>query len=159
MPRAGRLLCLLSPLVFALLGGCGSAVNPNAPATVSGKVTYNGSPVPGGTLSFHGKDVVYPTPIGPDGSYLGRDFPIGELTVTVDTEALNPERKTAKPYPGKAMAGPDKMAEQFRPPPEGVTATPGTYVKIPAKFKDKTKSGLTVTLKSGSQTHNFELTD
>ena len=156
MSYACRNLCLVTLLGF--LGGCSSG-NPNVPATISGTVTYKGTPLLGGSMMFHGKETVYPAAIGSDGTYLGRDFPIGEMTVTIETETLNPETKNAKPYPGKAMAGKDKMAEQFRPPPEGVTVAAPTYVKIPAKYADKTKSGLTMTLKPGKQTENFKLTD
>ncbi len=155
MSCAGRSLALFALLGF--LSGCGSS-NPNTPATISGTVTYKGTPLTGGNMMFHGNDVVYPASIGADGTYEGRDFPVGEMTVTIETESLDPALKS-KPYPGKSKAGKDKMAEQFRPPPEGVTPAASTYVKIPAKYADKTKSGFTVTIKAGRQTQNFELTD
>lgn len=146
--------------IMALLGllcGCGG-VNPNAPATISGKVSYKGTPLPGGNMLFHSQAGAYPAAIGANGEYVGREFPVGEMTVTIETETLNPERKTAKPYPGKAKAKTDKV-EQFRPPPEGMTQAPSTYVKIPAKYADKSKSDLKVTLKAGKQTQDFELVD
>ena len=45
-----------------------------------------------------------------------------------------------------------------KPPPDQPVTQP-EYVKIPAKYADKTKSGLTVTLSSGNQRRNFNLTD
>lgn len=156
MSMACRLLS-----IGALLGlacGCGTSTNPNIPATITGKVTYKGTPLTGGNMLFYGEAGAYPAAIGTDGTYVGREFPIGEMTITIETETLNPDRKTAKPYPGKGKAKTDKV-EMFRPPPEGSTPAANTYVKIPAKYADKTKSGLTVNLVRGNQTKDFELTD
>lgn len=138
--------------MFSVLGGCGPGSNPNAPATISGKVTYKGAPVSGGTLYFHAEGIVYPTSIDNDGTYLGRDFPVGDMVVTVDTETVNPARKGTSYDPQAA-----KM-EEYKPP-EGVTVTTATYVKIPAKYADKTKSGLKVTITPGKQVKDIELTD
>ena len=145
--------------MLGLLAGCGAAVNPNAPATVSGKVTYKGTLLTAGNLAFHTGDSMYPASIGSDGAYLGRDFPIGEMTVTVETESLNPAAKAAQPYPGQSQAGKDKTDIMMRPRPAEVKAVEAGYVKIPAKYADKSKSGLTVKLTAGKQTKDFELTD
>lgn len=150
MSHASRFIGVVAML--GVLGGCGSGVNPNAPANISGKVTYKGAAVTGGSLLFHSADTVYPASIDNDGAYQGRDFPVGEFTVTVDTENLNPARKSTSYDPQAA-----KM-EEYKPP-EGVNVTTATYVKIPAKYADKTKSGLKVTITPGKQVKDFELTD
>jgi len=141
--------------LLALACGCGST-NPNAPATISGRVTYKGTPLPGGSIMFHGSAGTYPASIGANGEYTGREFPVGEMTVTVETETLNPDRKAAKPYPG---GGKDKSAKMFSKPPEVTAVTTATYLKIPAKYGDKNKSDLKVTLTAGKQSKDFELTD
>jgi hypothetical protein len=153
--------------------GCG--VKKSAPSEVSGKVTYNGNPVTGGTLVFHSEAGVYPASITTKGTYQVVDLPEGECIVTIDTEQLNPNKKTpaydgrtagggaaAKMY-GKASGPPPgtKIGKQQKSPAgEGSpVGEAGTYVKIPKAYSDRSKSPLKVTLKRGSQEQNFELKD
>jgi len=166
-------LFLLLPLVAAFAIGCG-AKNPNAPAKVSGTVTYKGNKVTGGSLTFHTKDAgAYTCAIRADGTYSGVDLPAGELVVTVETESINPKTKMpeykggqdprAAMYGGKAGGAPKPPAGakvEASPKPEGSPESEETvYVKIPAKYNDPGKSGLTVTLAAGSNTKDFDLTD
>jgi hypothetical protein len=164
--RVGGAFFFLAALTLL---GCKSE-NPNSPARVSGRVTYNGNPVTGGTLTFHSADGgKIPAAIGADGTYSAFDIPDGDMVVTVETETINPERKqpeyrgapsgAAKMY-GKKGAGMGVVAkgQQMGPMPEG-TAPVGTYVKIPAKYNDPAKSDLKCTLKKGDQKQDFNLTD
>ena len=155
MSRAGRSLGIAA--LFAVLAGCSSGVNPNAPATLTGKVTYNNAPVTGGTLFFHIGDNMTSVNIEGDGSYRAPDLPVGDMTVTVDTEMHNPAKKVQK-YTGVGGAGRDKKTEQYKPP-EGVVTPTFNYVKIPPKYTDKTKSDLKVTVVAGKQVKDFELKD
>jgi hypothetical protein len=157
-----------------LLLGC-KQTNPNAPARVSGKVTYNGSPVTGGSVTFHFKEGGPITMgISEDGSYSGTDIPAGDAVVTVETESINPDKKhTTYGAVGGVGSGPAAMygkrspvrkapegkGEKESPAPEGATTANLVYVKIPKKYSDPATSGLTVTLKPGNQTHNIALTD
>jgi hypothetical protein len=146
----GRLLLVL-PLFLVLASGC--TRNPGAPASLSGKVTYKGTAVTGGTVTVHTKDGAgYSIPIKPDGTYSGTDLPAGDMVLTVETESVNKDKKTPV-YGGRAGG------QSMSPVPEGVKAGGGGYVKIPAKYADKAKSGLTVTLSKGKQTKDLELTD
>ncbi len=140
------------PLVVILIAGCGSS-NPNAPASITGKVTYKNAPVTAGNIKFHAPDAgVYPTGINPDGTYSISDIPAGDLVVTIETESVNLKKQSYGGGQGK-----DK---QFSPMPEGANVVAqGAYVKIPAKYSDKTKSDLKVTLKHGKQEKDFDLTD
>ena len=163
------LLILLLGLVAA---GCGKGTA-DGRAKLSGKVTYNGAPVTGGMIYFHAAGgPTYSAALRPDGTYLLPDVLPGDMTVTIDTESLNP--KTSGPDPkgrsvapvtgpggGKGQGSPSAMMRNMMSkPPEGVNAAPaGAYVKIPAKYADRAKSGLSVTVTGGSQTKNFELTD
>ena len=154
----GRLLLTL-PLSLVLAFGCQKSSN--APAKLSGKVTYKGNPVTGGQMMFYTKDAgAYPATIAEDGMYSVSDVPTGEMTVTIDTETLNPKGKTAPADYGKSdpRSGGKKMGGGFIP--EGAnTGGKGQYVKIPAKYADRKKSPLTVTLTAGKQTHDFDLPD
>jgi hypothetical protein len=72
------------------------------------------------------------------------------MTVTVDTELLNPAKK-------KQAYG-DKGKDQMYIPP-GVQNVTGNYVKIPPKYADKKTSDLTITISPGKQTKDLELKD
>jgi hypothetical protein len=173
---------LLFLFLLSLVLGCGSGKT--APAEVSGKVTYNGGPVTGGTVVFHTDKGVYPANITAEGNYTAVDLPDGEAVVTIDTELLNPNRKkitydatTAKASGGNvaaqyaaakgggappAMPAPPKGAGKYESSPAGEGSPQGEvgkYVKIPAHYNDKAKSTLKVTLKAGSQHLDFELKD
>lgn len=163
--RVGSAFLLL--LTLTLLGCKGE--NPNSPARVSGRVTYNGSSVTGGTLTFHSADGgTIPVAIAADGTYTAFDILAGDMVVTVDTEILNPERKQQeyrgvaggpKAKYGKAGgAGVVAKGKQNSPAPEGTVAA-GTYMKVPAKYSDPAKSDLKCTLKKGEQKLDFNLTD
>jgi len=151
-----RLFAAVTLCVLAV--GCGSK-NPNAPARVSGQVLYKGSPVPGGAIAFHTEQkTVYATRLDDNGAYEVLDVPAGPLTVTVETESANPSKKVA-------AYGGDKGAKGYaeRLAKEGKAAqgksNSGKYRKIPAKYADPKTSRLSVTLDTGSNKQNFELTD
>ena len=154
--RSGVVALFAAPL---LLTGCQG--NPSGPASVSGTVKYNGAPVTGGTITFHRADgEAIPYPISNDGTYSVPQIQDGQMVVTVDTESINPAKQNnefrAKGPFQKAGA---KMKYAPAEPPAGTNINSPVYVKIPAKYADKATSGLTVTLKKGSQTFNVDLTD
>jgi hemoglobin len=108
---------------------------PGETASVSGQVTYLGKPVTGGVITFvMGKAGVSGT-IAPDGSYKMDKLTPGEYKVAVDTEAL-------KLPPGGAGG---------QKPPAG------TYVAIPAKYRNADSSALAVKLEPGKQAFNIDL--
>jgi hypothetical protein len=150
MSPKGR-LALASPLLVLLALGCGGK-NPNAPASVSGKVTYKGQPVPAGSITFISGGAGGRTcQLDADGSYTGIDLPVGEMTVTVETESA---KAMATPQDPKA-----KRSGSAPPPPGGKTSKPIEYVKIPEKYADAKTTPLKKTLKSGSNSYDVELTD
>jgi hypothetical protein len=158
-------------LTFAF--GCGSK-NPNAPANVRGKVLYNGKPVTGGTIFFHtAEQGTFSGGISPDGTYDLTDLVTGDMIVTVDTESINPDRKQ-QVYDGSTSKGSGKQAmygnktasgpktgkvSEASPVPSDAPTSRVVYLKIPAKYSDKTQSNLKVTLSNGSNKNNFDLTD
>lgn len=146
-PSGGLGLHRLIPTLFlsiaaiAPLWGCGSS-GPEM-ASVRGVVTYDGQPVPKGLVSFQAVAADGRNATGliqPDGSYeLQTENPrdgalLGEYRVSIsarDDEVLMYIPK--KPTPPKRL--------------------------VPQKYENPETSNLTATVASGSNTHNFELTD
>jgi hypothetical protein len=123
------------PLFLLFVLGCGGS-SKEQPATVSGKVTYKGTPLTMGTLEFHGTgNKIAATQIGPDGTYVVGDAPVGECTVVV--KVVPPP----KAPPGVEMEGAPK----------------GTPVMVPPQYADPTKSGVKQTIAAGKSTVDIDL--
>lgn len=155
MTFMGRLV-LVFPLLLVLAAGCAQHGG-SAPAKVSGKVTYNGKALGGGTITFYPESGgVYAVTIDDDGTYAGTDLPVGDMPVTVETDSVKAAAKATSGYvdPKTGQKAPSSPLVQQQD-----NAPKGEYVKIPAKYKDKTKSGLTVTLAPGRQVKDFDLKD
>jgi len=166
-----RKVCLPLLVLLVVVVGCKSG-NPNAPASVSGQVIYKGEKLTAGTVSFHSKDKgIYAAVIGADGTFRAVDIPVGDMQVTVDTEMANPEKeKKAAEYKGGGGGGPkygkaggggvSKKAAPLSPRPDGASSAEGKYVKIPSKYSDPAKSGLTAKITAGKNDGlEFKLTD
>jgi hypothetical protein len=157
-PRATRvrwhrigwtLLCLL-------LGGCASR------GTVSGKITYQGQPLPSGTVLFVPENGPAVTGVITDGRYEVRGVVRGPAKIGVQTPdavaSAGPEFQRHIP-PGM---GPPKGAQL----PPGVDpsvfdpAAQRSNLKstwIPEEYRNPEKSGLTCTVKGGEQEYDIEL--
>jgi hypothetical protein len=165
MTSPSRVLLLL-PLLLLLASGCSHS---RTPSKVSGKVTYKGQPVPGGTVSFHrqgeDKSGVYTFVLSSEGTYTGTDLPAEEMLVTIETESVNPKQATSTYGPagqgGKGGMSADDMRKKMmeRGAVPKTAEKSGQYVEIPKKYGDKTSSPLKKTLTSGTNEFNFDLTD
>lgn len=139
------------PVVF--LVGCGPAGKKIQQAEVSGKVYYQGKPLPGGNVKFVnssgyiGISVIDPA----DGSYK-LEAPVGEVKIAVDNRMLNTGGRQRPPVDLSAV----KRERSNRPGGGGQVIT-GTFVPLPAHYSDPERSGLNYTVKNGSQTHDIEL--
>jgi hypothetical protein len=153
-PRIAPDLILTQPGAALLVSvglwaaGCGASAS-----SVSGKVTYKGQLVKGGTVTFFGADNwTSSCRIGEDGTYTILKVPPGQVKITVETQ-------TAKPNP---MASRMPKPPKDTPMPEGsMYTTQGQAdrdVPIPEQYADKERSGLTYEEKKGDkQVHNIEL--
>jgi len=155
MPTRYRLLVAFCFGLSFLLGCKGGKPNP---AKVSGKVSYKGAPVTGGTVVFYSQDgSVHSCPLSPDGTYEGIQYPVGDYDVTVETESINPNIKQMEYTGGRGAPGKGSMKS---PMPEGrQPVSTGVYVKIPAKYSKKGTSGLKAALAPGQNTKDFDLTE
>jgi hypothetical protein len=134
-------------LPCGLLAGCGGSKG-----TVSGKVSYKDQPLKGGNVSIISKSGgVMSSPIEEDGSYKISKVPPGPATITVETKSLRPVSQ-------KALPGPYAKAPKDALPPNLTSQGDAKrYVPIPEQYADPEKSGLSLDVKSGSQTHNIDL--
>ncbi|PHS02882.1 MAG: hypothetical protein COA78_19905 [Blastopirellula sp.] len=126
---------VLCSCLLVLLMGCGG----ESSSTISGKISHKGKDLNSGTILFQAASgEVESTQIQSDGTYTVSGLPKGSAKISVNV--------LPAPMPG----------------PGGVmTAEPGTFeanpVQIPKKYDNVAKSGLTVELAGGAQTHDIVL--
>lgn len=145
-------------LVGTLLVGCTRVGEQQA--EVSGKVSYKGKPLPGGVITFAApRGYTATAVISPEGTYKLK-APVGEVQIGVDNRMLDknsPKQKQAEKRSGAGrLKMPTEVASKLEKGKQEVT---GSYVFLPSRFADPTKSGLTYTVKTGAQTHDVELSD
>jgi hypothetical protein len=152
--------------LLLLAAGCSSR------GTVTGKVLYQGKPMPGGKVVFIGQKGAFSGMVGPDGSYQVTNVPTGQVKIAV----------VGPPSPGEVANHPSLLLkraprdidlEKVRKslPPDvdekgmrqmvGLpdAKPPAPRASIPPKFSDPEKSGLTCTVTGGPQTHDITLQD
>jgi hypothetical protein len=116
---------------------------------VSGQVTFNGSPLPAGKITFlceGGDKPVFSANIR-DGRYEIKGMPAGPVKITVATYK-----------PTKAVDRPPGMGPTKRPDSEETQAQPEKYVEIPQRYSQVELSNLSYDVKAGVQEHNIPLT-
>jgi hypothetical protein len=115
----GLALCLLAT-------GCG-------PGSLSGKVSYEGAPLRGGTVTFMTEDGKARTGgvIQPDGTYSADNVPVGAVLVGVETESARDQPAGSSPE--------------------------SRYVPIPRHLRNPRESGVRLIVRGGAQTENLEL--
>jgi len=130
------------PLLFSFFLGCGNGL-----AGVAGRVTFNGQPVEEGEIRFVGSG----SGASSSGQVTGAAILNGQYELPPDKGAapgsyrveIRAEKKTGKKLPAIPPAPPGTMYEE-------------TVSFIPAKYNDQ--SNLTLDLKAGRNTKDFELT-
>jgi hypothetical protein len=118
--------------LLAAMVGCNAA----GTGTMRGEVTYQGQPLPTGTVTIVSTDgSASASGQIQNGAYEVQGAPVGPVRIAVST-----------PPPAAA-------------PPPGVPAAGGETqsISIPGKYAYPDQSGLTYTVTSGVQTHNITL--
>lgn len=121
---------------LTLLTGCGSATSEAPVGTVSGKVMFQGRPVPEGEINFYSPKLGTAAKIALDsnGSYaLPEPLEAGDYKVSIVPPA--PPAPTA----------------EAPPPPKR------EFANIPLKYRSETLSDLTASVKPGSNEFTFEM--
>jgi hypothetical protein len=134
---------------LTFLMGCGGGDAKKA--TISGKVTYKGAPLAGGTLKLvpTSGGSSYPVYIKPDGAFQVTDAPVGNMQVAIESTGSGTGATTDS----------TKMA-----PPAGggrpvATPAPSNGPVIPARYNNPKTSGLTWDVKAGRNSEKtFDLT-
>jgi hypothetical protein len=126
-----------------MISGCGGRPG----GTVTGTVTYQGKRVPAGTVTFFGADDQTPVsvPIDSDGTYTATKVPLGSVKVAVSTPLPPPPEAPGDDKPkrrfGKGKIMPSKV----------------NVVSVPTLYSDPARSGLSLTVKEGSQPFDIKL--
>jgi hypothetical protein len=128
------------------MAGCGSSRAPQH-AEVSGKVLFQGKPLPGGQITFVALKGGFPAvgTIDENGDYQVK-APLGEVEISVTNRMLQPR--------GAAAGGASRLAKAQAGENQPVK---GRYVQLPPQYEDPHASGLKYTVKRGPQTHDVEL--
>jgi hypothetical protein len=146
--RPRRWLLVLAFVVLPGVIGCGPRVG-----SVTGTVSYKGTPLKGGNLAFvTANNQSFGSPIGEDGHYAVNKVPAGPVKITVETASLKQEAMSARKYappPGAAVPEGYKMSDP--------TAARRDYVPIPGKYATVDQSGLSYTVTPGTQTFDVKL--
>ncbi len=134
---------LFVAIVVGAVTGCGGQTG-----HISGTVSWDGQKLPSGRIVFlcdGGDKPVLMSSIH-DGSYTVNEAPIGPARVAVETFEI-----TTTPVPGM-------ISSPVPPDQEHDTVAEGEYMRIPARYKSPTTSGLIHDIVAGSQSRDFNLT-
>jgi hypothetical protein len=142
--RWTRFVVLIAVFCASASLGCGAKK-----ATVSGTVSYKGEKLGNGNITFVGANEHASTAqIKADGSYEVSNVPVGTVKIQIETIPPPPENMS------KNLMGMGAPKMEGSKQPDN-----GKYVKIPDKYKNAEKSGLTYEVKSGPQTHDINLSE
>jgi hypothetical protein len=153
--RALRAACLAPALLGLLLfAGC------DGKGKVSGKVTYKGQVLNGGNVRFmNDTHNSFTVSIAEDGSYVLDKLPPGNYRIGVDNQLqMMPAFMAQKMMSQKGAKKSAEAQQEIGEMKEKLGAKEGV-IKLPLKAADPLKSGMTCTVKPGSQTFDIEVQD
>ena len=131
-----------APLALVALAALAAGCGPHASGTVEGKITVHGKPLPAGLITFEsevGNRDAYSAQIQ-DGAFKTGPIPAGPCKITV----INSTASGPPPVGGNDLS-------PTRAPRAGV-------VEVPVKYGRSDTSGLTFTVKEGTNTFDQDLT-
>jgi hypothetical protein len=136
----------IAALTLLLITGCGGP----SVGDVSGTVKFKGEPIPNGRITFYSQVGRKEAQGGriQDGEYTVTGVAVGPTQVTVETFG-----SAAADTGGKTPKGVDVSGFKGM-----VTNSGGKKIDIPARYAQPNTSKLEFEVKSGSQTHNVDLT-
>ncbi|HTU90792.1 MAG TPA: carboxypeptidase-like regulatory domain-containing protein [Gemmataceae bacterium] len=145
--------CCLSIGLMTAMAGCGNHPRSVEHVDVSGQVFFEGSPLPGGQVSFVAVNGGFAAPgiIDENGHYQIR-APVGEVEIGVSNRMLQGNGGLG------GGGGPEGMSpRQKKAKGQPVQRVKGRWVNIPAAYADPHTSGLKYTVKPGPQTYDIKL--
>ncbi|HEX3149040.1 MAG TPA: hypothetical protein VHR66_13245 [Gemmataceae bacterium] len=129
--------------LLALVAGC------NSQTSVSGKVTYKGTPVSTGSVTLVASNgQVYTGNLNSDGTFQISDVPTGEVQIGIVGANPGSGNKPPPARGGRGPAGVGRGGGEGNPEGRGA-AEQGTGPVIPAQYGDPRTSGLTGKVKAG----------
>ncbi len=162
---ANRWSLIMSLLaLLPVVAGCGIGQG-----RVSGKVLYNGAPLPGAQIMFRPADPTQnavSTRADAEGHYEAV-LPVGEVKVSVDNRDQAPHKKVSSVLPPGL---PPEVTQKLKGSGQSEPAAPKSgdnnpdkpavhYIPIPSNYYDIEKSGLGFRVEggAGAQEHDLEL--
>jgi len=149
-------------LAAVLSSGCGAG-----PVKVSGRVLYDGAPLPGGWVTFRPADPrqnAVSAQIDAAGNYAAV-LPAGDVQACVDNRDLAPRQAAPGPagMPPELTKAIQDAGGQAAPGPTGASvqqpaALSGKYVEIPARYYEAETSGISFTVSPATKQHDIVLT-
>jgi len=141
------------------LPGCSSGSGRRNTGFVSGIVTYQGSPLRGGTIHFLVPNQVKVSGwIRGDGTF-GLEVPVGTAKVAIETQSVQSMDRDAMLEKWGDEVGPFLVHRKKHPAAEkpARTAPAMVYTPIPEHYSDPDRSGFAVDVERGEQEFDFEL--
>jgi hypothetical protein len=154
----GRLVCTCI-LGLAVFSGCSGRQGAFPTGEVSGKVTYKGTPIPLGKITFisTGGEGNFGSDIINDGAYTVK-APLGRCKIEIQMQsdenkyAVTPQQMKMIKAKMKAMKD-----QGMKVPDELPHVTKRPTVNLPEKYKYADRSGLEFEVKDGKQTKDWDL--
>jgi hypothetical protein len=157
LPLAYSLTLIVMPVVF-LAPGCARTSGRTDMGSVQGTITYEGSPLRGGTIHFiQSRKTKISLWIRADGTYSG-DVPLGPAKVAIETESVQYKDREFMLKKWQETVGPNlvhKKKQQVVLP--GEPAEKMVYTRIPERYSNPEQSGLRVEVHAGNQQCDFAL--
>jgi len=143
---------LVGVCTASLLVGCGYGVKeerlPETGATLTGTITYGNEKVHYAEVRAVSATSSAIGAVGEDGRYKIENVPLGEVKLTVNTDAAKGDYTSAT------------MSKSYKGPKgEGAVGggAPPKFVSVHPKYADPEKSGLKTTIQAGSNTYDITI--